>query len=180
MCWNIASVLSLNNSYKTCSNQRRYQIWSIWWQRKCRKLRVLDWNFFYGDIFSVLLWEFYRTISVTSWCSLWFFHLHKCEGSSESSASYFIMLAHDVRGRCWWYGSRGWTFPPIFHYILLSHNRWQQKGSLAEWRLIGKCIWINEVSLNTSLWKKITHIDNIQKLLDVHRDQAVAVSTVRQ
>jgi hypothetical protein len=29
------------------------------------------------------------------------------EGRSESNVSYSIMLAHDVRGRCWWYGNRG-------------------------------------------------------------------------
>jgi len=23
------------------------------------------------------------------------------------------MLGCNIRGRCWWYGSRGWTFPPI-------------------------------------------------------------------
>ena len=45
---------------------------------------------------------------------------------SKSNASYFIMLAHNFRGRCWWYGSRDWSLPPTFHYI----NRWQQKGSL--------------------------------------------------
>ena len=38
----------------------------------------------------------------------------KYEGRSEINASYFIMLAHDVRGEYCWYGSRGWTFPPIF------------------------------------------------------------------
>ena len=32
------------------------------------------------------------------------------EGSSKNNASYFIMLAHDIRGRCWCYGSRGWNF----------------------------------------------------------------------
>jgi hypothetical protein len=37
----------------------------------------------------------------------------KLRGRSESNASYFIMLAHDSRGGCWWHGSRGWTFPPI-------------------------------------------------------------------
>jgi len=36
------------------------------------------------------------------------------EGRSEINASYFIMFAHDVGGECCWYGSRGWTFPPIF------------------------------------------------------------------
>lgn len=25
----------------------------------------------------------------------------------KSKASYFITLVHDIRGRCWWYGSRG-------------------------------------------------------------------------
>jgi hypothetical protein len=46
-------------------------------------------------------------------------HSTKClstmyEGRSKINASYFIMLAHDVRGGCWWYGNRSWTFPPIF------------------------------------------------------------------
>ena len=40
----------------------------------------------------------------------------------------FFMLAHDIRGSCWWYGSRGGTFLLIFHYILLLCNRWQQKS----------------------------------------------------
>jgi hypothetical protein len=34
-------------------------------------------------------------------------HLYIYEGRSESNASYFIILGHDVRCRCWWYGSRG-------------------------------------------------------------------------
>ena len=29
------------------------------------------------------------------------------------------MLAHDIRGGCWWYGSRGWTFPPIFTHVVV-------------------------------------------------------------
>ena len=32
---------------------------------------------------------------------------------SKNNASYFITLAHNIIGRCWWYGSRGCTFPPI-------------------------------------------------------------------
>jgi len=35
-------------------------------------------------------------------------------GCSESNASCFIPLAYNTRGRCW-YGSRSWSFPPIFH-----------------------------------------------------------------
>ena len=31
----------------------------------------------------------------------------KYEGCSKSNASYFMMLAYDIRGQCWWHGSRG-------------------------------------------------------------------------
>jgi len=53
-------------------------------------------------------------------------------GCSESNASYFIMSAYNIEGGCW-YGRRGWPFLPIFHYILLSCHRWQQRGSLSTW-----------------------------------------------
>ena len=46
-------------------------------------------------------------------------HSNKHKTFSKSYTSYFIMLAHSVRGQCWWYGSRGWAFPPVFHYMLL-------------------------------------------------------------
>ena len=52
------------------------------------------------------------------------------EGCSESSASHFILLAHNFRGGRWWYSSRGWAFSPIPHYTLLLCNRWQQRGSV--------------------------------------------------
>lgn len=29
------------------------------------------------------------------------------EGRSKSNACYFIMLAGNIRGGCWWYGSAG-------------------------------------------------------------------------
>ena len=64
-----------------------------------------------------------------------------------------IMLAHDVRGGCWWY-SRSWTFPPTSHYILLPCDRWQQWGSLTQWRLMWKRAWSKGVSVNSSMWKK--------------------------
>jgi len=57
------------------------------------------------------------------------------ERCSESNASYFVMLVHNIRGRCWWSSSRGWTSQPILHYILLLGNRWPQKGSLTKWHL---------------------------------------------
>ena len=35
----------------------------------------------------------------------------KYEGYSKSNASDLITLAHDFRGKYWWYSCRGWTFP---------------------------------------------------------------------
>ena len=64
------------------------------------------------------------------------------------------MFSH-VRGRCWWHGKIGWTFPPIFHYILLLYDRWQQRGSLTKWCLTWKCIWRKDMWLNPSLWKPL-------------------------
>ena len=78
------------------------------------------------------------------------------EVCSESNACYFIMLGHNNRGRWWWNGSRGWTFTPIFHYMLLPCDRRQQR-SLTKWRLAWKCGWSKGVSLNSSMQKKKWH-----------------------
>ena len=75
------------------------------------------------------------------------------EGCSESNA-FYLMLAHDVKGRCSLYGSRGWTFPPISHYILLPCDRQQQRCTLTEWYLTWHCGWCKTVSLNSFTWKK--------------------------
>ena len=64
------------------------------------------------------------------------------------------MLAHHVRGRYLQHGSRSWTFPPAFHYILLPRDRWQQRGRLTEWHLTWKCVLNKEVELNSSTRKK--------------------------
>ena len=79
------------------------------------------------------------------------------------------MLTYDVRGGCWWYCSRGKTFPPTFHYMLLPCDRWQQRGSLTEWHLTWKCVWSESVSLNSSMWKKwhpLTFIDACWMLME--------------
>ena len=76
------------------------------------------------------------------------------EGCSESSVSYFMIWVHNIRGR-WWYVSRGWTFPPTFHYMVLPCDRWQQKDSLTEQHLMWKHIQSKDVSLNSSMWKKL-------------------------
>ena len=66
----------------------------------------------------------------------------------------FIMLAHDARGRCWYYCSRGWAFPPVLHYILLLCDRWQQRNSLTNWHLTWKWVWSKSMSLKSSMWEK--------------------------
>ena len=96
-------------------------------------------------------------------------------GCSKSNASYFMMLAHNVRrevpwvalvprGRSkprsssWaqqWPGSRDRTFAPIFHYILLLCDKWQQMDSLAQWYLTWKSVWNKGVELNSFMKKKL-------------------------
>jgi len=89
----------------------------------------------------------------------------KYEGCSESnvslffsfSFSFFFLLAHNLRGRCSWDGSRGWTFLPVSHYILLLYDRWQQRGCVTYW------IW-HRICMKQRCWigflhaeKKCTH-----------------------
>ena len=76
-----------------------------------------------------------------------------CENCFRSNASCF-MSAHNIRGRWWWYGSRGWTFLPMFCYILLPFDTWQQKDSLTKWHLTWKCQQSKGLSLNSSMQKK--------------------------
>ena len=76
------------------------------------------------------------------------------EDFSKSNASCVIMLAHDVTGRCWLYGSRDQTFQLMFHYILLLCDRWQQKGSLSKRCVIWKSVQSKGMSLNSSTRKQ--------------------------
>jgi len=62
------------------------------------------------------------------------------ERCSESNTSYIIMLVHNTGGECCWNGNIGITFLPIFHYILLLCERWQQKGILVKCCLTWKCV----------------------------------------
>ena len=113
---------------------------------------------------------------ITHYCEL-ISNTESYKGCFKSIASYFIMLAH--RCRCWWYGSRSWTFPPMFHYILLPCDRWQQRNNLTKWHLIWKYVWSKCVSLNSSMQKKMAPIDIYQCWPYVYGDQIMDVSTVR-
>ena len=81
-------------------------------------------------------------------------------------------VGHTVRGGCWWHGSSVWTFLPIFWYILLPCERWQQRGSLTEWHLTWECIGSRGVLLNCSLWIKLhplTFIDACWMFLETNQ-----------
>ena len=56
-----------------------------------------------------------------------------------------------------WYGSRGWPFWPVFHWILLLCKKLQRRSRLTEWCLTWKCVWSTGVSLNSFVWKNSTH-----------------------
>lgn len=71
------------------------------------------------------------------------------EGCSERNASYVIMLTHDIRGGCWWYSRRGWSFPYSITFCCCAAGG--SRGAV--WQ---KGMWYGSVyvSLNSSLWKK--------------------------
>jgi len=60
------------------------------------------------------------------------------------------------RSKYWWYGSRGWIFPPTYCYILFLWDMWQQRGNLTKWCLTQKCVWSKGVSLNLHVEKNCT------------------------
>ena len=91
-----------------------------------------------------------------------------------------ILLSHNVRGRCWWYGSRDWTFPPIFCKILLACNRQPQRHSLTKFCLTWKCVWSKDVPLNSLVQTKLLPLTSVELLLDFYGDQTVDVSAVRR
>jgi len=83
-----------------------------------------------------------------------------------------MMLAHSIGGGCQWYGSRGWTFPPVSHYILLLCDRLLQRDSMTEWHLTLKRVWSKSVYLNSSMWKKLhplTFIDICWMLMETRQ-----------
>lgn len=74
---------------------------------------------------------------------------------SESTPFYLIMLAHDIRGGCWWYGNRGWTFPATQVVAM---------GQMAaEWHSWQSAIWhgseyeVKGWNLNSSMKKNGIH-----------------------
>jgi len=83
-----------------------------------------------------------------------------CVRSRESNASCFIMLTINVRGRCWCYGSRCWTSAPVFCYMLLPCDRWQQRATLTE------CV--TEVHINQRCVTEFLHLEKVASI-DIHR-----------
>ena len=100
------------------------------------------------------------------------------KGCSKSNAFYFMMSAHDIRGRWWWYGSRGTTFPPISFYILLPVTD-SSRGK--DWQ---NDIW-HGVFMKLRCGTEFLDVENItpfdihQCLLNVSGDQTVDLNTVK-
>jgi len=73
------------------------------------------------------------------------------------------MLAPDIIDQCWWYSSEGWPFLPIFHYILLLCDRWQQRGILTIWHgsvdEAKVCHWIPSCGKNVT-WLHLTFAEH--------------------
>jgi len=89
------------------------------------------------------------------------------------------MLAHNIISGWLWYGYRVWTFPPIFCYMLLLCNRWQQRGSLTERCLTWKHVWSKWVEPSSSMQKKWYPLTFIDACLKASGDQTVDVNAER-
>ena len=48
---------------------------------------------------------------------------------SKCNAPYFIMFAHNIRGTCWWYGSRVRNFPPALN-ACCCHTTYGRRGAV--------------------------------------------------
>ena len=82
----------------------------------------------------------------------------KYKGCFKSNASYFIMLAHTIRGTYWWYDSRGWTFPECSITLTFIGACWKLT-EMKEWMLAQ---WSGEwcVSALTTVTWNTSHILN--------------------
>lgn len=88
---------------------------------------------------------------VKSWLSSFFCLAgFKYLSSSEINASYLAHKIIDVSSMA----VENWTFPPIWHYILLPCHRKQQRGALINWHLMWKYGSSKYVQLNSSMRKK--------------------------
>lgn len=97
------------------------------------------------------------------------------KGCPESNASWFRMLAHNTRGRCWWCGSRGWISPSVpLHFVDVRQTA--VEGSLKE-----RCLTHNTYETIHSHWKKMapmTFTDTCWIFMDT-KHGGVNESTVR-
>ena len=82
------------------------------------------------------------------------------------------MLAHDIRGRCWWDESRVWTFQQ-YCYILLPCDTWQQKGSLAKWCLQ----WIKWCELYFGMGEEVILLDVLDPKETISSDCYIVILT---
>ena len=101
----------------------------------------------------------------------------KFKGCSENNASCFILLAHNVRYGYWCCGSRGWTFPQVFHFVVV----WQMAAEgWADTMASDMEVWMEQRCGNEFLHEaKNVPTDIHQCLLNAYGDWTVDVSTMR-
>ena len=71
------------------------------------------------------------------------------------------MLAHNVRGRCWWNGSRSWTFTPIFHFAamwqMVAEGKSDKMASDTEVHMKQRCV--TEFPHEEKKWHSLSFIN---------------------
>jgi len=98
--------------------------------------------------------------------------------ASKVMSSTLLCWPITIRGRCWWYGSRGWTFPPIFQCILLLYDRLEQRGQFDRMASDMDMCMKQRSATEFLRAEKITPVDIHRHLLNIYGDQTVHVSTV--
>lgn len=115
-------------------------------------------------------------LTISSHVSLWIV-IHEYEGCSKSSASYVVMLVHNIRGGPWWYGSWSWTFLPIFCFVAVRQIGLEgQSDKMA----VNMKVYMKQRCVTEFFHvEKMPPIDICQHILNIYGDQTEDVSTVR-
>jgi len=101
------------------------------------------------------------------------------QGLFQKQCLLFILLACDVRGRCWWYGSGGWSFPPVFHYLLFA--TWQMAAEEKSDKMASDMVVCmkQRCGIEYLCVEGMAPIDIRWRFLNIYRDQTVDVITLR-
>ena len=104
--------------------------------------------------------------------------MHKYKGCPDINAFYSMMLAHDVRGGYWWYGSIGRTVPTML-LLVFAMQQMAAEGQTDKMACETEVFVMQRCVTEFLLGETVTVTDVHQSLLSVGGDQTVNVNAVR-